>query len=100
MPRGFQSARIDDSNTRHHLWLNQGGSVGGFWWVHFTLHFEGRKRRIRRSLKTPDLQTAIARRDALFLKLQTEGEEVPDRAPRRRRRRVADKESSMLATVS
>lgn len=78
MPRGFLSARIDDGNSLHHLWCNNGS-----WWVHFTLHFGNRKRRIRRSLKTSDVQVAIVRRDALFEKLRTEGEEVPARRPRR-----------------
>jgi hypothetical protein len=79
MPRGFLSTRIDDGNARHHLWCNN-----GTWWAHYTLHFGNRKRRIRRSLKTSDVQVAIARRDALFEKLRTEGEDVPERPPRRR----------------
>ena len=79
MPKGFLAARIDDSNPRHHLWCNNGS-----WWVHYTLHFGNRKRRIRRSLKTSDVQVAIAGRDALFEKLRTEGEDVPERPPRRR----------------
>lgn len=55
MPKGFLAARIDDSNPRHHLWCNNGS-----WWVHYTLHFGNRKRRIRCSLKTSDVQVAIA----------------------------------------
>lgn len=74
MPRGFLSARIDDENSLHHIWCNNGS-----WWVHYTLHFGNRKRRIRRSLKTSDVRVAIARRDALFEKLRTEGEDVPER---------------------
>lgn len=79
MPRGFLSARVDDGNSLHHLWNNNGS-----WWVHYTLHFANRARRIRRSLKTSDAQVAIERRDALFEKLRTEGEDVPERPPRRR----------------
>ncbi|NBT35995.1 MAG: hypothetical protein EBT03_10755 [Betaproteobacteria bacterium] len=75
MPRGFLSARIDDGNALHHLWTNN----GAVWWIAYTLHFGNRKRRIRRSLKTSDVQVAIARRDALFEKLRTEGEDVPER---------------------
>lgn len=78
MPRGFLSARIDSSNPLHHIWCNN-----GTYWCHYVLHFGFRKRRIRRSLKTSDLRVAIARRDALFAKLRTEGEYVPDRRPRR-----------------
>lgn len=89
MPRGFLSARIDAGNPRHHLYRNN----CCLWWVHYTLHFGGRKRRIRRSLKTSDVRIAIARRDALFLHLRTDGEEVPERAPRRRR--SADGEPAM-----
>lgn len=82
MHRGFLSARINDGNPQHHLWNNN-----GTFWCHFVLHFDDRrrKRRIRRSLKTPDVEVAIARRDALFTMLATEGEDVPERPPRRRR---------------
>jgi len=79
MPRGYPSVRIDTRNPLHHVWLNH-----GVFWTHFTLHFGNRKRRIRRSLKTSDVQVAIARRDALFDRLRTEGEDVPERPPRRR----------------
>ena len=91
MHRGFLSARINDGNPRHHLWNNN-----GTFWCHFVLHFDDRrrKRRIRRSLKTPDVEVAIARRDALFRKLATEGEDVPERASRRRR--AADEQPPML----
>ena len=92
MPRGFLSARIDDGNPLHHLWCNN-----GTWWVHYTLHFDHRKRRIRRSLKTTDVRVALARRDALFAKLATEGEDVPERPPRRR---LEEDQRIMLATVA
>ena len=93
MPRGFLSARIDATNPRHHLWRNN----GCIWWVHYTLHFDNRKRRIRRSLKTADVRVAIARRNALFAKLATEGEDVPERPPRRPRK---DDERITLAAVA
>jgi len=47
--------------------------------VHYTLHFDFRKRRVRRSLKTRVLEVAIQRRDALFARLATEGESIEDR---------------------
>jgi hypothetical protein len=71
MARGFLSARIDESNSLHHLWNNN-----GTWWVHYTLHWDYRKRRIRRSLKTPDATEAVARRDALFARIVLEGESI------------------------
>ena len=92
MPRGYLSVRSKTSNALRNLWCNN-----GTWWTHYTLHFGNRKRRIRRSLKTSDVQVAIARRDALFEKLRTEGEEVPERPPRRR----SDEEDAMrLAFVA
>lgn len=47
------------------------------WWVHYTLNFDCRTRRVRRSLKTGSLDEAIRRRDDLFARLQAEGEDVP-----------------------
>lgn len=76
MPLGRLSARIDAANERHHIWLNN-----GTWWVHYTLNFDFRTRRIRRSLETNSLAEAIRRRDALFDRLAREGEWVPDRDP-------------------
>jgi len=76
MPRGFLSARIDDRNRRHHLWCNN-----GTWWTHYTLHFDHRKRRIRRSLRTSTAEEAIRRRDARFAETNREGEEMPERRP-------------------
>jgi len=69
--RGFLSARIDSKNERHHIWLNN-----GTWWVHYTLNFGFRTRRVRRSLQTTSLTEAIRRRDGLFARLATEGELV------------------------
>jgi hypothetical protein len=74
MPRGYLSVRVDPNNRAHHLYLNN-----GHYWVHYTLHFDFRKRRIRRSLKTRDLEVAIQRRDELFARLTTEGEEIESR---------------------
>jgi hypothetical protein len=76
MPFGRLSARIDAGNERHHLWLNN-----GTWWVHYTLNFDFRTRRVRRSLETSSLNEAILRRDALFLRLSREGEWVQERRP-------------------
>ena len=54
----------------HHLWMN-----GHLWWVAFTVHLPGwRKKRIRRSLRTADLEEARRRRDALFARLAGESE--------------------------
>ncbi|MEO1991742.1 MAG: hypothetical protein ABGW78_07410 [Pirellulales bacterium] len=72
---GFPSLRIDSANQTHHLWNNN-----GVWWVHFTLHFDNRKRRVRRSLQTRSLSEAIERRDALLMKIEHEGECIPDRS--------------------
>lgn len=74
MPLGYLSSRSTNSGSCHHLWLNN-----GTWWVHYTLHFGYRKRRIRRSLKTRSLDEAIRRRDELFDRIAREGEWVEDR---------------------
>jgi hypothetical protein len=75
---GFPSLRVDSSNPRHHLWCNN-----GTWWVHYTLHFGGRKRRIRRSLGTRAIDVAVQRRDDLLGRLACAGEPVPEQRPRR-----------------
>lgn len=92
MVRGFLSARIDDGNPHHHLWRNN----GCIWWVHYTLHFGYRKRRIRRSLGTTSVDEAIRRRDALFTRIAFEGEDVPERKPRRNQA-DGDETPAMLA---
>lgn len=79
MTIGYPSIRIDDANLLHHLWSNN-----GTWWVHYTLHFAGRKRRIRRSLGTRRVDEAIQLRDSLLVRLAREGEPVPERGPCRR----------------
>jgi hypothetical protein len=71
---GFPSLRVDDANPLHHLWCNN-----GTWWVHYTLHFDGRKRRIRRSLGTRVVDEAVRRRDELLAQLARQGEPVPER---------------------
>lgn len=75
MPVGFPSIRVDRANPLHHLWCNN-----GTWWVHYTIHFDHRKRRIRRSLETRSLTEAILRRDSLLLQITSDGEAVPERA--------------------
>lgn len=74
MPIGYPSIRVDESNPRHHLWCNN-----GTWWMHYTIHFDCRKRRIRRSLRTRSLDVAIHRRDELLAELAGRGETVPAR---------------------
>ena len=75
MPIGHLSIRINTRRRDHHLWLNN----GGVYWVHYTLHFDHRKRRIRRSLPTRDLERAIQLRDELFAHIRAHGEFVPSR---------------------
>ena len=79
MPRGYLSVRIDTQNPLHHVWLNN-----GVFWVHYTLNFDFRTRRVRRSLKTSDPTVAIARRDELFARLRKDGEKVSERRTHRR----------------
>ena len=75
MPIGHLSIRIDTRRRDHHLWLNN----GGVYWVHYTLHFDHRKRRIRRSLRTRDLERALELRDELFAHIREHGEFVASR---------------------
>jgi len=75
MPRGFLSFRVAPTNRSHPLDLNNGHS-----WVHDTLHFDFRKRRVRSSLKTRDLDLVIQRRDELFARLAAEGDVIEERA--------------------
>jgi hypothetical protein len=64
---------VNHTNSLHHLWCNN-----GTWWVHYTLHFDHRKRRIRRSLKTGDLAEAVRRRDELLAEISIGGEDIAD----------------------
>ena len=73
MPQGHLSVRVDATNSLHHLWCNN-----GTWWVHYTLHFDHRKRRIRRSLKTSNLAEAVRRRDELLAEISIGGEVIAD----------------------
>ena len=74
MPVGFPSLRVDHGNDSHHLWCNN-----GTWWVHYTVHFDQRKRRVRRSLQTRSLAEARLRRDALLLRITSEGDLLSER---------------------
>lgn len=74
MPVAFPSIRVDQSNDTHHLWCNN-----GTWWLHYTVHFDHRVRRIRKSLRTRCLAEAIARRDEHLRHIADHGEFVPDR---------------------
>lgn len=73
MPIGFPSLRVDHANPLHHVWCNN-----GTWWIHYTLHFDGRKRRIRRSLQTTRAEVAVRRRDEILERLARDGEAVPE----------------------
>ncbi len=56
------SIRVQGENPLHHLWNNN-----GTWWIHYTIHPDAcTKARVRRSLRTHDLTTAIQRRDAIL----------------------------------
>ncbi len=73
MPVGYPSLRVDPANDTHHLWCNN-----GTWWIHYTIHFGHRVRRIRKSLRTRLLAEAIARRDAHLREIADHGELVPN----------------------
>ena len=56
------SIRFTKNNPNHHLWLNN-----GTWWCDFTLKSStGRSRRVRKSLKTADLEKARRSRDNIL----------------------------------
>ena len=74
MPIGYPSLRVDLDNDTHHLWCNN-----GTWWIHYTIHFGHRARRIRKSLRTRSLEEARARRDSHLAAVAANGETVPDR---------------------
>jgi hypothetical protein len=79
MTRGYLSLRFNEANPSHHLYVNNGGRTDGNYWVAYTLHFGGRKRRVRHSLGTKCLAEAIRIRDELFACIERDGEEVPER---------------------
>ena len=59
----YLSIRFIKNNPNHHLWLNN-----GTWWCNFTLKpTAGRSKRVRKSLKTADLQKARISRDKILL---------------------------------
>ena len=59
---GRIAARIDAANANHHLWDNH-----GTWWIHYTIHKPDHTAvRIRRSLRTSDVEEARALRDAIL----------------------------------
>jgi len=74
MPLAFPSIRVEPRNPTHHLWNNN-----GVWWIHYTVHFDHRKRRVRRSLGTRSLTEAMLRLDSLLLRIASDGEPVPER---------------------
>jgi hypothetical protein len=56
------SLRVNAENRCHHLWNNN-----GTWWIHYTLHYaDYTAQRIRRSLRTSELEEAIRRRDEII----------------------------------
>ena len=56
------SVRIWGQNPDHHLYNNN-----GTWWIHYTAYpTQVTTKRVRRSLKTRDLETARERRDAIL----------------------------------
>ena len=79
MPISYPSLRVDASNDTHHLWCNN-----GTWWLHYTVHFDHRVRRIRKSLRTRSLAEAIALRDEHLGQISAHGEFVPERRENRR----------------
>lgn len=59
------SIRTDPDNPDHHLWRNH-----GTWWCHLTVHLPGhRAKRVRRSLRTSDVERARRRRDRIIARL-------------------------------
>ena len=54
--------RINDDNPNHHLWFNN-----GCWWMHCTVHLPDYTAvRMRRSLRTANVEVARQRRDAIL----------------------------------
>ena len=54
--------RIDESNSNHHLWNNN-----GTWWIHYTVYpTPVTAQRVRHSLKTKDLSEAKCIRDKIL----------------------------------
>jgi len=59
--------RYADENARdHHLWNNN-----GTYWMHYTVHYSDfTAQRVRRSLRTRDLEEACLRRDAILAEVR------------------------------
>ncbi|MCG3776146.1 MAG: hypothetical protein JW395_2995 [Nitrospira sp.] len=54
--------RVTADNPNHHLWNNH-----GTWFIHYTVHPDRlTAARVRRSLRTKSLKTALQRRDAVL----------------------------------
>jgi len=94
MPISYPSLRVDASNDTHHLWCNN-----GTWWLHYTVHFDHRVRRIRKSLRTRSLADAITRRDEHLRLIADQGEFVPDRRPSRPVREVQNASPAVATRV-
>jgi len=59
------STRINESNPNHHLWNNN-----GTWYIHFIVHKEDNTaERLRKSLKTHDVEEARRKRDNILERL-------------------------------
>jgi hypothetical protein len=57
------SRRQKPRGTNHHLWNNN-----GTWWLHCTIHLpDFTKWRLRRNLRTSDVQTARQLRDRMLM---------------------------------
>ncbi len=68
------SLRVNPANRNHHLWNNH-----GVWWIHLTLHLpDFTKLRVRRSLRTANLELARILRDR-FLGRADFSELIPSR---------------------
>ena len=66
MSNATLSLRVNRGNPDHHLWNNL-----GTWWLHYTLHLSGyTTRRIRKNLRTRDLDQARTLRDELLANLE------------------------------
>ena len=83
---GVLAVRVDDSNSDHHLWNNN-----GTWWCHFTLHRpDTTVQRIRASLRTKCVLQARARRDRIFADLNSREDAGPVHRPEPRVGRSAN----------
>lgn len=63
------AVRIHPGNPNHHLWNNN-----GTWWCHYTEHLpDYTKRRVRRSLHTPNRSIARVLRDSVLFEAAARG---------------------------